>query len=443
MNKTNLSGLVPILLIGGLFFMFGFITWLNGSLIPFLQIACELNQVQAYLVTLAFYITYALTALPMSAILFRTGYKNGLILGLFIMAVGSLIFIPAALWRTYSIFLAALFVLGTGLTILQTAVNPYVVMIGPRETAAVRISIMGVLNKGAGVIAPLVFTAFVFSDVAQFDEARLALLEPAQRGLELEALSARLIKPYLMLAGLLLALAAYVWLSPLPEPADEEQEKTDAGDGKSGILHQPQLVLGAVTLFFYVGAEVIAGDTIGLFGKETGVRNFSELTSYTMGFMVIGYVLGILAIPRWLSQQKALTVSATLGICLVLLLVNASAESSVIWNTLFGHTGVSPIPDVVLYVALFGLSNAMVWPVIWPLALSGLNRKQIHTGSALLIMAIGGGAVLPLIYGAMAEYLQDLQSAYWVMLPCYLLILLYAVKGHKLKQWRDTGAAKN
>ncbi len=441
MNKTDhISGLVPLLLIGGLFFMFGFITWLNGSLIPFLQIACELNQVQAYLVTLAFYITYTLTALPMSAILFRTGYKNGLILGLFIMAVGSLMFIPAALLRMYSIFLAALFILGTGLTILQTAVNPYIVMIGPRETAAVRISIMGVLNKGAGVIAPLAFTALIFSDISQFDEARLALLEPAQRLIELQALSARLIEPYLMLAGLLLALAVYVWLSPLPEPANEEQEAADAGDGKAGILHHPQLVLGVVTLFFYVGAEVIAGDTIGLFGKETGVSNYSELTSYTMGFMVVGYILGILAIPRWLSQKTALMISAMLGIGLSLLLVNASAESSIIWNALFGSAEASPIPpipDVVLYVALFGLSNAMVWPVIWPLALSGLNKKQIHTGSALLIMGIGGGAVLPLIYGAMAEYLQDLQRAYWIMLPCYLLILFYAVKGHNLRKWSD------
>ena len=153
-TRTNhRSTLIPMLIVSGLFFMFGFVTWLNGSLIPFLQIACELNHMEAYLVTMAFYIAFIVMALPMSVILRRVGFKNGMMLGLFVMVVGALIFIPAALLRMYSIFLIALFVLGTGLTILQTAANPYIVLIGPPETAAVRISIMGVLNKGAGVVA--------------------------------------------------------------------------------------------------------------------------------------------------------------------------------------------------------------------------------------------------------------------------------------------------
>lgn len=414
--------------------MFGFVTWLNGSLIPFLQIACELNHLQAYFVTLAFYIAYTFMALPSAVILRRTGYKNGMVIGLCIMVAGALVFIPAAMLRMYSIFLFALFILGTGLTILQTASNPYIVMIGPRETAAVRISIMGVLNKGAGVVAPLAFTALVLSDMSQFNETRIASLEAGQRAIELAELSSRLILPYLVMASMLLILAVFIKLSPLVEPDLEDEGSIELGEGKS-ILQIPQVVLGAIALFFYIGAEVIAGDTIGLFGKGAGVSNFGQLTSYTMVFMVTGYILGMLIIPRWISQQKALTISAALGVAFVILLVNASADSSSIWNMLFAWTAVPALPNAVLFVALFGLSNAMVWPAVWPLALQGLSKQQTSTGSALLIMGISGGAILPVVYGALVESFHSPQSAYWIMLPCYLFVLFYALKGHKLKQW--------
>ncbi len=439
-KEPQSSSLFPMLIISALFFMFGFVTWLNGSLIPFLQIACELNHLEAYLVTMAFYISYTVMALPMSFILRRTGFKNGMVLGLFIMSAGALIFIPAAMLKLYSIFLLALFILGTGLTILQTASNPYIVMVGPHETAAVRISIMGILNKGAGVIAPLVFTAFILADMSQFTETRLAALNTEQRALELTQLASRLIMPYLTMAILLLLLGLFVKLSPLPEVEFESEPEVNDGNVRS-IFQRPQLILGAITLFFYVGAEVIAGDTIGLFGKELGVSNFVQLTAYTMSFMVAGYILGILFIPRWLSQQKALFISAILGMVLTLLVTNTSADSYEIWELLFGWIGVSAIPDVVLYVALFGLSNAMVWPVVWPLALRGLNKKEATTGSALLIMGISGGAIMPLIYGALADASGSAQSPYWVMAPCYLFILFYAVKGHKLKQWRSKTSA--
>ncbi len=428
-SNNHPSSLMPMLIIGGLFFMFGFVTWLNGSLIPFLQIACELNHFEAYLVTLAFYIAYTVMALPMSLILRRTGFKNGMALGLLLMVVGSLVFIPAAMLQLYSIFLLALFILGSGLTILQTASNPYIVMLGPHETAAVRISIMGVLNKGAGVVAPLVFTAFVLTDMAQFTEARLATLTPEQKVLELAELSSRLITPYLMMAGMLLLLAVFIKLSPLPEPARE------ASSGDRSILQHPPLILGAITLFFYVGAEVIAGDTIGLFGKELGVSNFGQLTSYTMGFMVTGYILGMIAIPRWLSQAKALTISAVLGVVFSVLLINASPSSTAIWSGVFAWTGVPALPDAVLYVALFGLANALVWPTIWPLALQGLSPQQTSTGAALLIMGIAGGAICPVLYGALAEASGNPQTAYWLMIPLYLFILFYAVRGHKLQHW--------
>ena len=427
------SSVIAVSIIGGLFFVFGFVTWLNGALIPFLTIACELDHLQAYFVTLVFYIAYTVMALPMSLVLRRTGYKNGLALGLLIMAIGALIFLPAAMLRTYGVFLAGLFVLGTGLTILQTAANPYIVLIGPAKTAAVRISIMGILNKGAGVVAPLVFTALVLSDISQFTAAHMESLGPAERLLQLDELSRRLIEPYLVLAGILVLLAAYIKLSPLPDP-ELSDELMASRQGRSVFRH-PSLVLGAVTLFFYVGAEVVAGDTIALFGRDLGVVHFGGLTAYTMAFMMCGYLLGVIAIPRWISQERALVVSAALGILLSILVLAGEMESDRIWEAMFAWTGVPGVPDAVLFVALFGLANALVWPAVWPMALRGLNREQTGTGSALLIMGIAGGAIVPVIFGALTEYSADPRVGYGVMLPCYLFVLYYALSGHKLEQW--------
>jgi len=432
-TETHKSSLVPLLIIGGLFFVFGFVTWLNGSLIPFLQIACDLTHLQAYFVTLAFYISYTVMALPVSVVLRRVGYKNGLVLGLLVMAIGALIFIPAATTRTYGVFLTGLFVLGTGLTLLQTAANPFIVLIGPPETAAVRISLMGLLNKSAGVLAPLVFTALVFGDIASFSEPSLALLSAAERTIALNELSHRLITPYLILAGSLAILSIYIKLSPLSNP-EFEGEELDSGSAMSVFRH-PNLVLGALTLFFYMGAEVMAGDTIGLFGRELGVENFGQLTAYTMVFMMCGYVLGLALIPRVLSQEKALAASAILGIILSLAIVNADLTSTGIWMAFFGWLGVPAIPNAVLFVALFGLANALVWPAVWPLALRGLNEAQTGTGSALLIMGIAGGATLPVLFGAIADTYSDPRVGYWIMLPCYLFVLYYAIIGHKLNQW--------
>ena len=428
------SGRLAVLIIGGLFFVFGFVTWLNGALIPFLTIACELNHLQAYFVTFAFYIAYTVMALPMSLVLRRVGYKNGLALGLSVMTVGALVFLPAAEARMYSVFLAGLFVLGTGLAILQTAANPYIVVIGPAETAAVRISIMGLLNKGAGVIAPVAFAALVLADVSEFTEARLDSLDPAAKSLALDELSSRLIEPYLVMAGALAALAVYIKLSPLPDP-DFADEGAASAKGRS-VLRHPNLALGVAALFFGVGAEVVAGDTIGLFGRELGVPHFAQLTAYTLAFMMCGYLLGVTLIPRWISQRQALVGSAAAGILMSVLALVGDLERGRVWEAAFAWSGAPPIPDAVLFVALFGLANALVWPVVWPLALRGLSEEQTTTGSALLIMGIAGGAVVPMVFGALADASADPRAGYWVMLPCYLFILHYAVIGHKLDRWR-------
>lgn len=420
MLQTKKSTFIPMLIIGALFFIFGFITWLNGTLILYLKIACELNTFEALLVAAAFYISYFVMALPSSWILKKTGFKKGMMLGLMVMAVGALVFIPAAQTRIYGIFLIGLFIIGTGLSILQTASNPYVTIVGPIESAAKRISIMGICNKVAGVSAPLILGAIVLKDADSL-VANLKIANVLEKTTMLNELSSRVILPYSLMAGALVVLAFLILLSPLPD-IDAEEDTTLADNSnahKSNVFQFPQLVLGVLALFLYVGVEVMAGDTIGTYGQSQGIglsvaKNF---TSYTLTAMVIGYILGIISIPKLISQSKALALSAIIGIVF-----------SIIAISTHGYTSV-------LFIALLGLANALMWPAIWPLAINGLGRFT-KTGSAMLIMAIAGGAILPSIYGKLAdiEFIGH-QQAYWIMVPCYIFILFYSIRGYKITSW--------
>ncbi|WP_339896587.1 sugar MFS transporter [uncultured Gilvimarinus sp.] len=435
--QASNSVIVPMAIIAGLFFIFGFVTWLNGALIPFLQTICDLTAFQAMLVASAFYAAYTVMAMPMAYIIERTGYKNGMAIGLFIVAVGALIFIPAAYGRHFSVFLLAQFVVGTGLTILQTASNPYVVKLGPPESAAVRICVMGLLNKGAGVVAPIVFSALVLSGITGVSEVELAALSEAARDVKLHELAAQLVSPYVGMAIVLAVLGVAMLFAPIPDIEDEVLEGQEEGDIRlSGVFQFPHLVLGALALFFYVGVEVIAGDAIGLLGKQAGLSGSvnSMLTSYTMIFMVIGYLAGVVAIPRFISQQTALMCSAILGIIFTVCVMTGSLQSTVMSAATLSLFGMPEIPNAVYFVALLGFANAMCWPAIWPLSLQGLG-KYTSKGAALLIMGIAGGAVLPPIYGHFADT-GDGQLAYMVSIPAYLYILFYAVKGHKMTSWK-------
>lgn len=409
---------VGMLFVGLLFFILGFVTWLNGSLIPFLKIVCQLSNFQALWVTFAFYIAYTVMALPSAAVLKRTGYKKGMTLGLGIMGIGALLFIPAAKTTHYELFLAALFTLATGMTLMQTAINPYIVCLGPRESAAMRISIMGLFNKGAGIVVPLVFTRLMLKDI---DTASQAVL------------SQRLVFPYACMAAVLFAIMAFIHFSKLRE-IPPELDGADSRVDATSVLQFPQLVLGALALFGYVGVEVIAGDTIGLYGHELKVANFGVLTSYTMVCMVLGYLVGVVAIPRSLSQQRALVLSGLVGILLTVGVALGSTHDTGLSQVLVGWTGAPLVPNTVMCLALLGLANAMVWPAIWPLALQGLGRYTA-SGSAVLVMAIAGGALLPLLYGYLSDIVTP-RSAYWLLLPCYALILWYAASGHKIRSWR-------
>ncbi|MBP9161084.1 MAG: sugar MFS transporter [Flavobacteriales bacterium] len=407
-----------VVIIGALFFLFGFVTWINGPLISYLKIVCELkNGAEPFYVTFAFYIAYFVTALPMAWVLGKTGMKRGMMYGLWTMALGALLFIPAAQGRSYGLFLAGLFIIGTGLSLLQTASNPYITVVGPIESAAARISVMGICNKLAGVLAPFVLGALLLAD-ADTLQADLAALEGPLLAVRLDELAGRVIMPYAVMAAALFALGLFVNFSPLPELDPEVDAPGVSTDGRS-ILSFPNLVLGVIALFLYVGVEVMAGDTIGIYGSSLGMplSATKHLTSYTLIGMVVGYIVGIVAIPKFITQSKALAASAVLGVALTVAATQLSGYSSV------------------MCIALLGFANALVWPAIWPLAINGLGRHT-KTGSALLIMAIAGGAILPLVYGRLAELPAiGHQQAYWMMVPCYLFILWYGLKGHRQKAW--------
>ena len=405
---------MSIVIIGALFFIFGFVTWLNGTLIPFLKLACDLqSDAQALLVTFAFYMAYFFLAIPSSMILEKTGFKNGMSLGLATMAAGALLFIPAAMERTFSLFLTGLFVQGMGLSLLQTASNPYISVIGPLESAAKRISIMGICNKVAGAISPLILGAIVLRGASDIEAKIQAATDVGQRTILLEELSQRVILPYAVMAGVLFLLAIMIRYSPLPEIDSSHDETQAAGHGKTSILQFPHTLLGAVCIFLYVGVEVMAGDVISIYGKSIGISldEAKNFTSYTLWSMVAGYILGIIAIPKYIKQERALAISAVVGVTFSLAAYMATGYTSII------------------FIALLGFANALMWPAIFPLAIDGLGAFT-KIGSALLIMGIAGGAIIPQVYALFAVSMGPPAAFLLIVVPSYLYILFYAARGH-------------
>lgn len=409
--------ITSIVIIGILFFIFGFVTWLNGTLIPFLKLACDLqSDAQALLVTSAFYMAYFFLAIPSSFILNATGYKKGMALGLFVMAIGALIFLPAASNRDFALFLTGLFVQGMGLSLLQTASNPYISVIGPIESAAQRISIMGICNKVAGALSPVILGAIVLKGASEIETKVGAATDPAVRNQLLQELSDRVTTPYITMAIVLTALALMIWFSSLPEietNGGSSSEKS-AGNTKTSVFQYPHLLLGMLCIFLYVGVEVMAGDVIGSYGRSMGMSldETKVFTSYTLISMVVGYVIGVIAIPKFIKQEMALRICAIAGVVFALLA--------------FLTTGYTSI----FFIAIMGLANSLMWPAIFPMAIDGLG-KFTKMGSALLIMGIAGGAVVPPIYGLLVKEISPQTAFFLCTAVCYLYILFYAVKGHK------------
>lgn len=419
---------ISILLIGLMFFIFGFVSWVNSILIPYFKIACELTSFQAYLVTFAFYIAYFVMSVPASYLLKAVGFKKGMMIGFWAMALGAFIFIPAAQTRTYSVFLMGLFTIGIGLAILQTASNPYVTMLGPNERAAQRISMMGICNKAAGILSPLVFAAVILRPTDTDLFAQLSTMGTAERGAALDELVRRVILPYTVLGIFLFVLGYLVYRSPLPDLNTEQEspEVATANAGKTNIFQFPHLVLGALAIFLHVGTQVIAIDTSINYAGSMGVSLLEAkvFPSYTLFCTICGYVIGISTIPRFISQVNALRICTLLGTTFTLLIIFARGTL-----TFLGHT-----TDVsIWFVVLLGLANSLIWAGIWPLALDGLGRFT-KLGASILIMGLCGNAIMPLFYGYFADRF-DLRTAYWVLFPCYLYLVFYAVKGHQLRKW--------
>ena len=435
-KNYNNNTFIPILIIAGLFFIFGFVTWINGALIPFMKTINELTSAQSFLVASASYISFVVMALPASAIINKIGYRKGMSLGLIVMAIGALVFIPAAEARTYWVFLSGIFIQGIGMTLLQTASNPYITILGPIDSAAKRIAIMGIANKIAGALGSLIFGTILLSGIDEIKD-KLSTVSITEKAQLLDTMADSVVTPYLIMAVVLFVLGILIRKAPLPHvEAEPIEEAKEGGTTKTSIFQFPHLWLGVLTLFMYVGVEVIAGDTIIAYGISLGfpASDARFFTTFTLMAMVATYGLGVFLIPKYITQAKALKISAILGIIFTFCIVFTTGFTSV------------------LFVAALGIANALVWPAIWPLTLKGLG-KFTKTASALLIMAISGGAIIPPLYGwfvdgnkikyiaqGMSEASAQAQAStagYWILLPCYLIILYYAIAGHKLGLKKD------
>lgn len=429
-SLTRRDTAISIFIIALLFFIFGFVSWVNAILIPYFKIACELTHFKAYLVTFAFYISYFVMSIPASFLLKKAGFKKGMMIGFWAMALGAFIFVPAALTRTYEIFLIGLFTIGAGLAVLQTAANPYITVLGPKERAAQRISIMGICNKGAGIIAPLLFAAIILKATDTDLFARLATMSSGERDAVLDGLIRRVILPYTCVGIVLLGLGLLVRLSPLPEINTEHEtvEVATANRDKKSIFQFPHLILGALGIFLHVGTQVIAIDTIIGYANSMNVPLLEAkiFPSYTLFATICGYILGIIAIPKYINQVTALKACTILGALFTLLIIYTRGAVEFL-----GHaTDIS-----IWFVVLLGLANSLVWAGIWPLALDGLG-KFTKLGASIMIMGLCGNAIIPLFYGLLADSLDE-RHAYWVLFPCYMYLIFYAFYGHRIRKWRS------
>lgn len=270
--QARQSSLVPMSIVAMLFFILGFATWLNGSLMPYLKQVLALSPFQASLILFSFYIAVTFTAIPSAWLIRKVGYKKGMALGMAAMMLAGLLFIPAAKTQIFALFLFAQLVMGAGQTLLQTAVNPYVVRIGPEQSAAVRVCVMGILNKGAGVVAPIVFSALIV------DSFKHTVGQTLTSEL-INEMANSLVLPYLGMAVFIGILAFAVLKSPLPELPQEEDVEQGSSTSlvKQALAHKP-LAFGVVAIFVYVAVEVIAADTIGTFALSLGIENYAVMT---------------------------------------------------------------------------------------------------------------------------------------------------------------------
>ena len=432
-NTTQRPGYVfSLVMLGALFFIFGLVSWVNSILVPYFRIACELHsEVKSYVANFAFYIAYLVLTIPASILLNRTGFKRGVEIGLWILALGAILFTPAALTRTYNMFLAALFTMGAGLAILQTAANPFVTIIGPIESAARRISIMGICNKFAGIIAPLVFAGVVIrpDDKIIIDKVSAGLLTGAEKEAALDGLIKGVIPPYLILGILLIIFGIIFYRSSIPDINPGKENKSDESGmaGRKTVFSYPYLVLGAIALFLHLGSQVISINTIIGYAQGMGIDMLDAkvFPSYTLGCILAGYLAGVVLIPKYLSQLRALQICTVTGLVLSLCVVLFSSRI----HLLGFDTDIS-----IWFLVLLGIPNSLIYAGIWPVAIRNLG-KFTNIGSSILVMGLCGNAILPLVYAAVADKTSSLQTGYWVLVPCFLYMIFYAFYGYKIEYW--------
>lgn len=425
------TSVMAMFILGIMFFVFGFTSWINSILVPYFKIGCELNHFQSYLIVFSLYLAYLILAVPAAGILKRIGYKRGIMYGFFTVALGALTFIPAALMGSYPVFLLGSFVIGAGSAMLQSAANPYVTVIGPIETTVKRMAIMGVCNKFAGLIAPLIFAAVVFkvTDNTMFAQIESPDTDALTRAAMLDELLRRVITPYAIFAAALVVIGLGIRFSKLPELdlAQENKTSDESQSDKTSVFQFPYLILGVIAMFLHIGTQVVTIDTIISYAQTMGMSiiEAKAFPSYTLSLVIFGNLLGIVLIPKIVSQTRVFQICCSLGFLLSL---------GVIWGhgqvNIFGHSS-----DISIWFLVgIGLANSLIYAGIWPLAIRNLGRFT-KTGSSMLIMALFGNAVVPLLYGWIADTASLRLAYFWILLPGFLFLIFYAFVGYKITSW--------
>lgn len=410
-SKKGSTLVVPLLIVGVLFFVIGFGVGISGFLTPFLKDALHLTVTQSYLVTAAIFSAFVVFGTPAGWVIKKVGYKTSIVFALLIMALGMVLFVPSANMASFPIFLLALFIGGIGNTLLQASVNPYVTIIGPIDSAAMRMSLMGIMNKLAWWMGPVFLGLFLDLKNVQLSQVSF---------------------PFYIVTGILVALSVFIYFAPLPEVKAAGEDETDASAttsyaaSKTSIFQMPHLLLGVLALFFYVGVETLPMASIIGFAKSILGENMANPEGYAKYVpigMFIGYIFGATMIPKVISQTNALRLFAIIGLMASFCVIFVAGE----W-AIYGLIAI-------------GFANSIMWGAIWPLAIADLG-KFTKTGASLLVMGIVGGAVLPLIFGFLIDLFKtteiastaDYKNAYWIFVPAYLFILYFGTLGYKIRK---------
>jgi len=405
MSQINKNKFIfPLIITGIAFFVIGFGVGINGIMVPVLESTFDISKGMSYLIVAATFSAFLIFGGPSGWVVKKIGYRKSLIISLFIMSLGMLLFIPSAKMGAamsgFYMFLLASFIGGMGNTLLQTAINPYVTICGPIEKTALRMSAMGIMNKSAWYLGPIFLSLFL--DVKNPDIANAAI-------------------PFGIAAAIIALFALLMFFIALPEitakgesesDADINDETVVAANQKTSVWQFPHLVLGAIALFLYVGVETLAMVSAIDFANSSGLANPQQYAAFVPLGLVAGYVVCIFLL-QWVSQNRALIWFVLIALVSSVLLI------------------VFPPKNAIFFLAGLGFSHSIMWGAIWGIAIDKLG-KFTKSGASLLVVAIVGGAVIPLIFGFIQDAVESFQTAYWLFIPCYLFILYYAVEGRKL-----------